>query len=71
MTEAAHKAGGSGSSQLAIPLGCAAPCPAAVWQAEASVQSAVQALTPQMTENKKRVSAGVGMGGGWGVGAPR
>ncbi|CAK0760991.1 hypothetical protein CVIRNUC_002818 [Coccomyxa viridis] len=26
-----------------------------VWQSEVSVQSAVQALTPQMTENKKRV----------------
>lgn len=25
-----------------------------VWQSEASVQAAVQALTPQMTENKKR-----------------
>lgn len=28
---------------------------ATVWQSEASVQAAVQALTPQMTENKKRV----------------
>ncbi|KAL4438050.1 hypothetical protein ABPG77_004271 [Micractinium sp. CCAP 211/92] len=27
---------------------------ATVWQSEASVQAAVQALTPQMTENKKR-----------------
>ena len=27
-----------------------------VWQSDASVQAAVQALTPQMTENKKRVS---------------
>lgn len=26
-----------------------------IWQSEASVQAAVQALTPQMTENKKRV----------------
>ena len=35
---------------------CAPPAAArAVWQSEASVQAAVQALTPQMTENKKRV----------------
>lgn len=27
---------------------------ATVWQSEASVQSAVQALTPQMTENKRK-----------------
>lgn len=26
-----------------------------VWQSEGSVQGAVQALTPQMTENKKKV----------------
>jgi MoxR-like ATPase len=34
-----------------------------VWQSEAAVQAAVQALTPQMTENKKRVGARVP--GGW------
>ena len=26
-----------------------------IWESEASMQTAVQALTPQMTENKKRV----------------
>ena len=36
---------------------------ATVWQSEASVQAAAQALTPQMTENKKRVGGGVGGGG--------
>lgn len=33
---------------------------ATVWQSEASVQAAVQALTPQMTENKKRVRGRAG-----------
>ena len=28
---------------------------ATVWQSESSVQAAVQTLTPQMTENKKKV----------------
>lgn len=38
-------------SQASLP---ASHVPPAVWQSEASVQAAVQALTPQMTENKKR-----------------
>ena len=29
---------------------------ATVWQSEASVQAAVQTLTPQMTENRKKVT---------------
>ena len=28
-----------------------------IWQSESSVQAAAQSLTPQMTENKKKVSA--------------
>ena len=29
-----------------------------IWQSESSVQAAAQSLTPQMTENKKKVSRG-------------
>lgn len=56
------------SAALAATLGGPA-CPggfpelrATVWQSEASVQAAVQALTPQMAENKKRVRGGEDLG---------
>ena len=47
-----------------------------VWQSAATVQAAVQALTPQMAENKSRVedllreALLLQVGKGWGVGGP-
>lgn len=32
-----------------------------IWQSESSVQAAAQSLTPQMTENKKKVGATAGL----------
>lgn len=32
-----------------------------IWQSESSVQAAAQSLTPQMTENKKKVGARAGL----------
>ena len=34
---------------------------ATIWQSESSVQAAAQSLTPQMTENKKKVSCGANL----------
>lgn len=46
------------ASELAITLDADYPdLRSSIWLSEAAAQSAVQSLTPQMTENRKRVSA--------------
>jgi MoxR-like ATPase len=48
---------------LAATLGGAFPeLRDTVWQSEAAVQAAAQALTPQMTENRKRVGVAACLG---------
>jgi hypothetical protein len=41
-----------------------------VWQSEASQQSAVQTLMPQMTENKAKVRRSAAGGGGHSISTP-
>lgn len=45
------------ASELALTLDADYPdLRSSIWLSEAAAQSAVQSLTPQMTENRKRVS---------------